>query len=166
MDAWLLWIVASVGRLIENSSILCARGRRRLLSSLIHVGTRDMVYLTNDTWTDIGRGYPTNQIAWRYDAEYHRILRSTERVEERAGRWQWLSVVEETSGRDMSDFFAGLRISSSASITAAQVIALFVHQKGWLPQGTLCVIDRFGNEQRVCSHTGLPIYDTATARVD
>lgn len=166
MDAWLLWIVASVGRLIENSAILCARGRRRLLSSLIHVGTRDMVYLTNDTWTDIGKGYPNYQCLWRYDAEHHRILRPTDSIDERAGRWQWLSVVEESSGRDMSDFFAGLRISSSASISAAQVIALFVHQKGWLPQGTLSVLNRFGNEQRVCSHTGLPVYEAATGRVD
>lgn len=155
MDAWLLWIVASLGKLMENTDRFCARIRRSLLSSLIHAGTRDMVYLTNDTWVDVGSGYPAEQFTWRYDAEHHRILRSTERIEERAGRWHWLSVVEESSGRDMSDFFAGLRISSNATISGAQALSLFTHQKGWMPQGTLVVIDRYGAEHRVNARTGL-----------
>lgn len=104
-----------------------------------------------------------------YDATSHRvsIAAATEtEAEARAWRrWDWIGATGAT-GADYGEFFAGLRVERGIALTAAQAIALAVHQTGQWPGLTLRVTTRMGEEQEVSVSTGAPIVSAAPTDPD
>ena len=119
---------------------------------------RSMLLLKNGQWVDVGRGFSEDQVAWVYDAGRHLIHRPQEVVTGRGERWPWLGAVEYADGgRDLTDFFAELKVSRGPTPAVATVLGLFAHQKGWMPRGRLMVTRRDGEEMALDSVTGAVI---------
>jgi hypothetical protein len=106
-----------------------------------------MVLLTNGQWMDRTAAIQEEQTTWVYSAERHALLWKGD-TEGRTKRWSWLSAT--LGDRDLSEFFQGLRVSiCQHGISEDEVLALFAHQQGWLPQGLLAVVRRDGTEERI-----------------
>jgi hypothetical protein len=131
--------------------------RRLVLPALVYSG-RDMILLKNGLWIDTTSVIPEDQIAWHYDSITHRLTHGSGPLQ----RWQWISAVSGC-GRDMSDFFADLRISRGVPpLTTAKVIELFIHQKGWVPSRNIKITRRDdATEETLYVHIHNPITDAA-----
>lgn len=117
--------------------LLCSR--RVVLPSLVYSG-RDMILLKNGMWIDDSSLIKDDQVAWRYDSITHRLTHGS--APGPLQRWPWVSAVSGC-GRDMSDFFADLRVSRGVlPLTHAKVIELFIHQKGWVPSRDIRITRR------------------------
>ena len=112
---------------------------------LMQTGGYDMVLLKNGQWLPQTSNIPESEITMTYSAAAHaiRIPRSNAALK----RWEWLSVTAE--GRDLSDFFSGLRITTGATLATPQIMMLFAHQKGWFPLNELSVVMRDGTEHKI-----------------
>jgi hypothetical protein len=119
--------------------------RRRFLVPLAHWGGRDMLLLRNGQWIDSSPSVPAGQVAWRYDATAHQLHRADTEGGGRLGRWPWISVSNQ--GHDLSEFFAGLRITSGQTLPKDKAFMLYAHQRGGLPHGTVTVMKRDGTEE-------------------
>jgi hypothetical protein len=121
--------------------------RRSYLLPWAHSGGRDMIYLTSGAWTDYSDEITPDKIQFVYDSKNKRIRLLTEDDQARTVRWPWLSATND--GRDLSHFFADLRISRSCTVETPVVLMLFVHQNGWIPTGTLSVVLRDGSDEEI-----------------
>lgn len=99
-----------------------------------------MHLLRGRQWIDTSVRVPTEEILYTYDAEKHVISSS----EGRSQRWSWLSVVTR-DGVDISEFFSSLRVPVENTLTAANVLMLYAHQKGILYMRDLEVMGRDGS---------------------
>jgi hypothetical protein len=125
----------------EHVCTLFHRCRRSYLLPYAKVGGRDMV-LINSAWFDASPLYPADLVRATYSAERHEITGSG--PESRLVRFKWLSAISE--GRDLSDFFAPLRLSEGLFISDDALLALYAHQKGYMPVRPLTVVTRDGVE--------------------
>jgi hypothetical protein len=97
-----------------------------------------MVLLKNGLWIDNSPSVQEDKIAWKYDSITHRLTHGVGPLK----RWPWVSAIS-SCGRDMSDFFADLRVSRGVPPpTNAKVIELFIHQKGWVPSRDIRITRR------------------------
>jgi hypothetical protein len=110
--------------------------RRTLLPALVYNG-RDMILLKNGMWVDSRASFSDDHIVWRYDSITQRLTNGTGSLQ----RWPWISAVSGC-GRDMSDFFADLRISRGSHLADAKIIELFIYQKGWVPSRNIRITRR------------------------
>lgn len=114
---------------------------------LARLESRSMVQLQSGQWMECRPGFAADQVAWIYDGERHLLYRPGEQVAGRGQRWPWLGAVEDREGgRDLSPFFAELRLSQGPAPPVTTALALFAHQKGWMPRGELAVTLRTGDE--------------------
>ena len=128
--------------------------RRILLPAIVYSG-RDMILLKNGLWIDVNPDISESQIAWRYDSIKHHLIHSPGPVQ----RWQWISAVSGC-GRDMSDFFADLRVSRGSQLTLTKIIELFIYQKGWVPTRDIRITRRDdASEETIYVHISSPITD-------
>lgn len=107
---------------------------------------QSMYYLQNGQWVFKGPHYSPETIKYMYSAKKHMIETPQGRREGRTARWPWLGVVERHRKKEMTDFFSGLRVQVQESPSIPIVLALFSHQKGWMPQGPLDITTRMGDE--------------------
>lgn len=155
------WVaIAAVAERVRERVVLAFhRVRVLLLWWLLGIGTRSMFLLRSGIWVDCSRGFTPDQVRAVYNAETHSVVPvgSSLPLGSR-DRWPWLAAVE-TSGaqRDLGDFFGSLRVAGGLGVTSADVIRLFVYQKGWMPQGDLSVIQRDGTDTLVDATTGHPV---------
>jgi hypothetical protein len=141
----------------ENACTFFHRCRRNYALPYAKVGGRDMV-LIGSAWFDASPLFPAELVRATYSAERHEITRSEGG---RLGRCKWLSVTSE--GRDLSEFFAPLRQTDGLYISDEELVALYAHQKGYLPVKPLTVVGRDGSESVIGGssehiHTGLLNY--------
>ena len=133
--------------------------RRWLLTTLVYSG-RDMFLLKNGLWVDAGANFEENQIVWRYDSIKHHLIHGASGPMQ---RWQWIAATSGC-GRDMSDFFADLRVSRGSNLTLSKIIELFIYQKGWIPTRDIRITRRDdATEEVVHVHISSPITDTVPA---
>lgn len=161
---WLVPWAAWAQQKYDLALIVLNRIRRRLLLPIAHWGGRDMVLLTNGQWMDAPRTLSGNHIRWRYDAEKHTLFHVGSESA-RLVRWPWLSV--ESEGRDLSDFFQGLRLSAGHQLSDDKAIMLLAHQKGILPAGDLNIVKRDGSEEvYTLSADGVHVRRAATSSAE
>lgn len=131
--------------LLQNaSSAACSlanHARLHYVLPLVSTGGRPMHLLRSGQWIDAAVHVPTEEILYWYDAEKHVISDSSS---SETKRWSWLSVVTRY-GLDISDFFSSLRVPAEHTLTAANVLMLYAHQKGVLYTRDLEVIGRDGS---------------------
>ena len=126
----------------ENVCTLFHRCRRGYLLPYAKVGGRDMV-LIDSAWFDASPLYSADLVRATYSAERHEITGPAGRLV----RCKWLSVVSE--GRDLSDFFAPLRLSEGLYLPDDALLTLYANQKGYMPVRPLTVVTRDGVESVV-----------------
>ena len=139
--------MASLQTYYERCLRATHRVRRGLIRVLKHLGGHDMLLLTDGHWVDARVVVPEDSIAWAYCSEKHVLTAAAAAPGTRLSRWSWLSVMHD--GRDISEFFVGLRLSSGHDLSVAALMRLFAHQKGWIPRGELHVTDRMGVDEVV-----------------
>ena len=103
-----------------------------------------MYLLRGGQWIDTSVRIPTEEILYTYDAEKHVIGSSDSDSQHRSQRWPWLSVVTRY-GVDISEFFSSLRVPAEHTLTSANVLMLYAHQKGVLYTRDLEVTGRDGS---------------------
>ena len=118
--------------------------RQHYLLPLAQIGGQDLQLLKNGQW--IPGTTHASAIVARYDLKTHTIYKYQEETTP-TSRWPWLSVVAD--GKDLSDFFAGLRITSGYSISDESALMLFAHQKGMVPEGDIILTMRDGSTQTI-----------------
>ena len=106
-----------------------------------------MILLRDGQWVDDSVVVHPSLIQWRYDAEMRQLIHMAT-PDVRMVRWPWLSVVA-ADGSDLSEFFAGLRISAGHQLPRDKALALAAHQCGVVPHGTLTIVRRDGTEEVV-----------------
>lgn len=146
MISWIA-VMASLQTYYERCLRATHRVRRGLIRVLKHLGGHDMLLLKDGHWVDARVVVPEDSIAWAYCSEKHVLTAAAAAPGTRMIRWPWLSVTHE--GKDISEFFVGLRLSSGHDMPVAALMRLFAHQKGWIPHGELHVTDRMGVEEVV-----------------
>lgn len=151
MNNWIR-IAAFFHQKYEYGLILLNRIRRRLLLPLALWGGRDMRLLRNGQWVDANIDADAHTV-WYYDAEAHRLTHARE-MATRTVRWPWLSVAN--ADHDLSDFFAGLRITAGHTLPKDKAFMLYAHQRGQLPHGTVTIVTRDGDEQIVHTYEETP----------
>lgn len=123
---------------------------RRALVPWAHWGGRDMLLLRNGTWVDAHATAPAGQVAARYSAEKHTVLPATDVSGSiRPTRWQWVEAVQ--GARDMSEWFAGLRLQGGARLSDKDALMLYAHQNAWVPceETPVRIVTRMGVEEQV-----------------
>lgn len=120
---------------------------RRIVLPLFLWKGRDMVLITNGQWVDVSPDFKNTDITWHYDSITQRLTKTDSAAP--VTRWKWLGAVSVSLDRDMSDFFSELRISRGETLADAQVVDLFIHQKGWNPGSQLRIIERATAEERI-----------------
>lgn len=134
---------AAAAALVQNASETvhswAMKVRLHYVLPLVLSGGRSMNLLRGGQWIDTSVRVPTNEILYTYDAETHVISDS----EGRSQRWPWLSVVTR-DGVDISEFFSSLRVPVEHTLTAANVLMLYAHQKGIFYTRDLEVMGRDG----------------------
>lgn len=135
------------------------RVRVLLIWWMLGLGARPMFLLRTGAWVDCNRGFAPDQVRAVYDSERHQVRSPGSDLPLGArDRWPWLAAVEtDGARRDLGDFFGSLKVASSLGLTAADVLALFVCQAGWLPRGALAVTRRDGTEEHVDAISGLSV---------
>lgn len=146
MISWIA-IMASLQTYYERCFRATHRVRRGLIRVLKHLGGHDMLLLKDGHWVDARVIVPEDSIAWAYCSEKHVLTAAAAAPGTRLVRWSWLSVLHD--GKDISEFFVGLRLSSGHDLSVAALMRLFAHQKGWMPRGELHVTDRMGVDEVV-----------------
>jgi hypothetical protein len=149
---YVIQCAALLQTLLEWSAATLHRIRRTWVVPLAHWGGRDMVLLRDGQWVDDNVAVHPSLIQWRYDAEMRQVVHSAT-PDARMVRWPWLSVVA-ADGSDLSDFFAGLRISAGQQLPRDKALALAAHQCGVFPHGTLTIVRRDGTEETVHAYEG------------
>lgn len=139
--------MASLQTYYEHCFRATHRVRRGLIRVLKHLGGHDMLLLKDGHWVDARVVVPEDSIAWAYCSEKHVLTAAAAAPGTRLTRWSWLSVLHD--GKDISEFFVGLRLSSGHDLSVAALMRLFAHQKGWMPRGELHVTDRMGVDEIV-----------------
>lgn len=132
-------IAALVQNVSETVYSWAMKVRLHYVLPLVLSGGRSMNLIRGGQWIDTSVRVPTNEILCTYDAETHVISDS----ESRSQRWPWLSVVTR-DGVDISEFFSSLRVPVEHTLTAANVLMLYAHQKGILYTRDLEVMGRDG----------------------
>jgi len=135
---------------IDFTKLWCNRGRRRYLLPLAQTGGRDMILLRSGGWVDNIPSISEEDIRCRYDSEQGHIARGC--GDSPLKRHPWLSVVQ--GPLDMSDFFTGLRVASSVTLSTDELLMLYVHQTGVYPKGAIQIVLRDGTEKTV--YFGVP----------
>ena len=130
----------------ENVCTLFHRCRRSYVLPYAKVGGRDMV-LIDSAWFDVSPLYPAALVRATYSAERHEIIGPLSVPSGRLVRCKWLSIVSE--GRDLSDFFAPLRLSEGLYLSDEALLTLYAHQKSYMPVQPLTVVGRDGVESVV-----------------
>ena len=151
--SWFLWLTAAVQTIQDRMYGCIGRCRRRLLPIAKYDGY-DMVLLQSGYWimTDIDTArIPASHIKARYNAETHTIVSDHG---PKMKRWDWLGVVT-ADGKDISDFFCGLRYTIGLSLDQSDVLFLFAHQKGWYPNGAIEITFRSGDIDHVWMFSGV-----------
>ena len=143
MVSWIT-VLAYIHTCKEALVLTWNRFRRQLLVPLAHSGPRDMVLLKSGQWVDAGDGILDSEVSWRYDAEKHQLAATGS--DGRMIRWKWIGA--SVDGRDMMDFFEGLRLSAGHALADDKAMALYTCQKSWVPTGSLHVTLRDGNEEQ------------------
>jgi hypothetical protein len=133
--------------LLEWSTATVHRIRRTWIVPLAHWGGRNMILLRDGQWVDDSVVVHPSLIQWRYDAEMRQLIHMAT-PDVRMVRWPWLSVVA-ADGSDLSEFFAGLRISAGHQLPRDKAMALAAVQCGVMPHGTLTIVRRDGTEEVV-----------------
>lgn len=126
-------------------------------------GGRDMFLLKDGAWIDASPNIPQSYVRMRYDVEAHTVFSIIGPDPKRTTRSPWLSVIAD--GRDLSDFFSTLRISSGASLSEHERLMLFAHQKGWFPMQPLSVTLRDGSLEEICLF-GRPVNGFSMPNID
>jgi hypothetical protein len=158
MVSW-LEVAAFVERVRERIELSLHRVRILLLWWLTGIGRRPMFLLRSGAWVECSRGFAPDQVRAVYNAETHCVTApgATLPLGSR-DRSAWLAAVEtDGARRDLSDFFGSLRVAQSLGLSAAEVLALFICQAGWLPRGSLAVTRRDGTEELVDAVSGRSI---------
>jgi hypothetical protein len=133
---------------LEQSALWLHRVRRWYVLPAALMGGRDMVLTRSGQWMDASIQIPADQVEWLYDVERQTLTTAHESARQhRMTRWPWLAATCE--GRDMTDFFASLRISAGHHLSVEKMMLLFASQKGWMPVGELIVTKRDGMEERI-----------------
>lgn len=142
-----LQCAALMQSLLEWATATVHRVRRTWVVPLAHWGGRDMLLLRDGQWVDASVAVHPSLIQWRYNAEMRQLVHVAT-PDARMVRWPWLSVVA-SDGTDLSEFFAGLRISSGHIISRDTALMLAATQCGVIPHGTLTIVRRDGTEETV-----------------
>jgi len=132
------WL-ASLQTAREMAVMYAEHLRHNYLLPLAQIGGQNMQLLKNGQWIP-GNVQASNVVAL-YDLTTHTIVGCQAEVS-KTTRWPWLSVV--AGEKDLSDFFAGLRITSGSTISDESALMLFAHQKGWVPDGEINITLRDG----------------------
>lgn len=158
MVSW-LEVAAFAERVRERIELGLHRVRILLLWWLVGIGRRPMFLLRTGAWVDCSRGFAPDQVRAVYNAETHCVTAPGAALPLGSrDRSVWLAAVEtDGARRDLSDFFGSLRVAQSLGLSAAEVLALFVCQAGWLPRGSLAVTRRDGTEELVDAVSGLSV---------
>lgn len=149
MSGWIVRIAAWAQTGYELSLVMLNRLRRWFLLPMAQWGGRDMLLLRNGVWVDGHSTVPAAHVAARYDAEGHAVRPVSDVSGGRAVRWGW---IEATQGaRDMSDWFAGLRLHGGATLEPRDALMLYAHQNAWVPDlgEPVRVVTRRGVEETV-----------------
>ena len=133
-------VAALIQNISETAYSWANHVRLNYVLPLISSGGRSMNLLRGGQWIDTAVRVPTEEILYTYDAEKHVISSS----EGRSQRWPWLSVVTR-DGVDISEFFYSLRVPTEHTLTVANVLMLYAHQKGVLYTRDLEVMGRDGS---------------------
>lgn len=144
MNSWVR-VAAFIHKQYELGLVILNRIRRRILLPVALWGGRDMRLLRNGQWVDASVEADAHT-EWYYDAEAHRLTHTRE-MGTRTMRWPWLSVAN--ADHDLSDFFAGLRVTAGHTLPKDKAFMLYAHQRGHLPHGTVTIVTRDGEEQVV-----------------
>lgn len=135
-----------VAALIQNASekaySWANHARLNYVLPLVSSGGRSMHLLRGGQWIDTAVKVPTEEILYTYDVEKH-VIGSDSDSDSHNKRWPWLSVVTRY-GVDISEFFSSLRVPTEHTLTSANVLMLYAHQKGVLYTRDLEVTGRDG----------------------
>ena len=135
-------VAALVQNVSETAYSWANYARLHYVLPLVSSGGRSMYLLRGGQWIDTSVRIPTEEILYLYDAEKHVI--SSSDSGSRNQRWPWLSVVTRY-GVDISEFFSNLRVPTEHTLTSANVLMLYAHQKGVLYTRDLEVTGRDGS---------------------
>ena len=105
--------------------------------------SKDLILLHNGQWLISTIRVPQVEIHCIYNADKHAII-SVDEPNAKTIRWPWLSVVTRDD-LDISEFFSSLRVPAEHTLTAANVLMLYAHQKGVLYTRDLEVTGRDGS---------------------
>lgn len=149
MSGWIVRIAALAQRTYELSLVMLNRLRRRFLLPMAQWGGRDMLLLRNGVWIDGHSTVAPAQVAARYDAEGHTVRPAADVSGGRSVRWGWVEAIQ--GARDMSEWFAGLRLHGGATLEPRDALMLYAHQNAWVPDlgEPVRVVTRRGVEETV-----------------
>ena len=118
--------------------------RRKYVVPTALQGGRDMVLLHIGGWVDDSPSIPEHVIDCRYVAAEHRI-RSPGDDMPYFHRPPYLTV--EDAEHDMTDFFAGLKLSHDYMLTDAEFMVLYAHQTQRFPVGPIQILTKDFDEK-------------------
>lgn len=134
-------VAALIQNVSETAYYWAMKARLHYILPLVLSGGRSMNLLHSGQWIDITVHVPTEEILYTYDVEKH-VISSASASQNK--RWPWLSVVTRC-GVDISEFFSSLRVPTEHTLTSANVLMLYAHQKGVLYTRDLEVTGRDGS---------------------
>jgi hypothetical protein len=111
--------------------------RRKYVVPAALQGGRDMALLHTGGWVDDSPSIPEHVIECRYVAAEHRIRTPGDDMPY-FHRPPYLTV--EDAEHDMTDFFAGLRLSNDFMLTDAEFMVLYAHQTQRFPVGPIQIL--------------------------
>ena len=113
--------------------------RRKYVVPVALQGGRDMALLHTGGWVDDSPSIPEHVIESRYVAAEHRIRTPGDDMPY-FHRPPYLSV--EDAEHDMTDFFAGLKLSNDYMLTDAEFMVLYAHQTQRFPVGPIQILTK------------------------
>jgi hypothetical protein len=134
-------VAALIQNVSETAYLWAMKARLHYVLPLVLSGGRSMNLLRSGQWIDTTVHVPTEEILYTYDVEKHVIGSDSDSQNK---RWPWLSVVTRY-GVDISEFFSSLRVPAEHTLTTANVLMLYAHQKGVLYTRDLEVTGRDGS---------------------
>jgi hypothetical protein len=134
-------VSALIQNVSEKAYLWANQARIHYVLPLVSIGGRSMHLLRGGQWIDTAVKVPIEEILYTYDVEKHVIGSDSDSQNK---RWPWLSVVTRY-GVDISEFFSSLRVPTEHTLTSANVLMLYAHQKGVLYTRDLEVTGRDGS---------------------
>jgi len=134
-------VAALIQNVFEKAYSWANYTRLHYVLPFVSCGGRSMHLLCGGQWIDTSVRVPIEEILYTYDAEKH-VIGSVSDSQNK--RWPWLSVVTRY-GVDISEFFSSLRVPAEHTLTSANVLMLYAHQKGVLYTRDLEVTGRDGS---------------------